>query len=143
MLLLTRRQKEAKSKSDSVTAAQISLDIDKKQKTPTANKGCNEGRLLSFLEQSEHKTADAEIESLQKSSETEVFRVPSPRIEEAGCSREMQSSLAHLDLKKSPIKSFVSISEATDCLVDFKKQLTVRPGSRTWTKAGRGRRRKS
>lgn len=71
-----------------------------------------------------------------------LFRVPSPMMEEAGCSKEMQSSLAHLDLNESPIKSFVSISEATDCLVDFKKQLTVRPGSRTRTKAGRGRRRK-
>lgn len=67
-------------------------------------------------------------------------RVPSPGIEEAGCSREMQSSLAHLDLNESPIKSFVSISEATDCLVDFKKQFTVQPGSQTRTKAGRGRR---
>ncbi|XP_023609528.1 BRCA1-A complex subunit RAP80 isoform X3 [Myotis lucifugus] len=104
-------------------------------------KGRSEGRLLSLLEQSEHKTADAEIKT--KSSETVAFRVPSPGMEEAGCSREMQSSLAHLDLNESPIKSFVSISEATDCLVDFKKQFTVRPGSRTRSKAGRGRRRKS
>ncbi|XP_070271194.1 BRCA1-A complex subunit RAP80 [Myotis yumanensis] len=104
-------------------------------------KGRSEGRLLSLLEQSEHKTADAEIKT--KSSETVAFRVPSPGMEEAGCSREMQSSLAHLDLNESPIKSFVSISEATDCLVDFKKQFTVLPGSRTRSKAGRGRRRKS
>lgn len=104
-------------------------------------KGRSEGRLLNLLEQSEHKTADAEIKT--KSSETVAFRVPSPGMEEAGCSREMQSSLAHLDLNESPIKSFVSISEATDCLVDFKKQFTVRPGSRTRSKAGRGRRRKS
>ncbi|XP_059554195.1 BRCA1-A complex subunit RAP80 isoform X5 [Myotis daubentonii] len=104
-------------------------------------KGRSEGRLLSLLEQSEHKTTDAEIKT--KSSETVAFRVPSPGMEEAGCSREMQSSLAHLDLNESPIKSFVSISEATDCLVDFKKQFTVRPGSRTRSKAGRGRRRKS
>ncbi|VTJ92094.1 Hypothetical predicted protein, partial [Marmota monax] len=69
--------------------------------------------------------------------------LPSPGVEEAGCSREMQSSLTQLGLNESPIKSFVSISEATDCLVDFKKQLTVRPASRTRTKAGRGRRRKS
>uniref|UniRef100_A0A671EEY0 Ubiquitin interaction motif containing 1 n=1 Tax=Rhinolophus ferrumequinum TaxID=59479 RepID=A0A671EEY0_RHIFE len=103
-------------------------------------KGRNEGRLLSLLEQSEHKTADAEVKA--KSSETVAFRVPSPGTEEAGCSREMQSSLAHLDLNESPIKSFVSISEATDCLVDFKKQFTVRPGSRTRTKAGRGKKRK-
>ncbi|XP_044931516.1 BRCA1-A complex subunit RAP80 isoform X3 [Mustela putorius furo] len=188
--VLTRRQKEAKSKSDSGTVAQTSLDIDKNEKCylckslvpfreyqshvdsclqlargdqggepEESGKVCSvmeekqqqrlrnpkeknrsEGRLLSLLEQTEHRTADAEIKT--KSSETAGFRVPSPMMEEAGCSKEMQSSLAHLDLNESPIKSFVSISEATDCLVDFKKQLTVRPGSRTRTKAGRGRRRK-
>ncbi|KAM5301382.1 BRCA1-A complex subunit RAP80 isoform 2-T2 [Glossophaga mutica] len=104
-------------------------------------KGRSEGRLLSLLDQSEHKTEDAEIKT--KSSETVAFRVPSPGMEEAGCSKDVQSSLAQLDLTESPIKSFVSISEATDCLVDFKRQFTVRPGSRTRTKAGRGRRRKS
>ncbi|XP_054424507.1 BRCA1-A complex subunit RAP80 [Pteronotus mesoamericanus] len=104
-------------------------------------KGRSEGRLLSLLEQSEHRTEDAEIKT--KSSETVAFRVPSPEVEAASGSRAMQSSLAQLDLNESPIKSFVSISEATDCLVDFKKQFTVRPGSRTRTKAGRGRRRKS
>ncbi|XP_068392524.1 BRCA1-A complex subunit RAP80 isoform X1 [Eschrichtius robustus] len=191
--VLTQRQKEAKrkSKSDSGTAAQISLDIDKNEKCYLCKslvpfreyqchvesclqlargdqgdgpeesdrvcsavegkrpqrlrnpkeKGFKEGRLLSLLEQSEYKTTDAEIKT--KFSETGGFRVPSPGVEEAGCSREMQSSPAHLDLNESPIKSFVSISETTDCLVDFKKQLTVRSSSRTRTKAGRGRRRKS
>ncbi|XP_063460373.1 BRCA1-A complex subunit RAP80 isoform X6 [Pan paniscus] len=188
--VLTRRQKEAKAKtkSDSGTAAQTSLDIDKNEKCYLCKslvpfreyqchvdsclqlakadqgdgpegggrafstvegkwqqrlknpkeKGHSEGRLLSFLEQSEHKTSDADI----KSSETGAFRVPSPGMEEAGCSREMQSSFTRRDLNESPVKSFVSISEATDCLVDFKKQVTVQPGSRTRTKAGRGRRRK-
>ncbi|XP_007463142.1 PREDICTED: BRCA1-A complex subunit RAP80 isoform X2 [Lipotes vexillifer] len=191
--VLTRRQKEAKrkSKSDSGTAAQISLDIDKNEKCYLCKslvpfreyqchvesclqlargdqedgpeesdrvcsavegkhpqrlrnpkeKGFSEGRLLSLLEQSEYKNTDAEIKT--KFSETGAFRVPSPGVEEAGCSREMQSSPAHLDLNESPIKSFVSISETTDCLVDFKKQLTVRSSSRTRTKAGRGKRRKS
>lgn len=187
--VLTRRQKGAKDKSDSGTAAHTFLDIDKNEKCYLCKslvpfkeyqchvesclqlargnqrdgpeeservcsdseakqqqrlrnpreKGRNEGRLLSLLEQSEHRTADAEIKT--KSSETVAFREPSPGTEVAACSREMQSSLAHLDLNESPIKSFVSISEATDCLVDFKKQFTVRPGSRT-RKAGRGRRRK-
>ncbi|XP_030664325.1 BRCA1-A complex subunit RAP80 isoform X1 [Nomascus leucogenys] len=186
--VLTRRQKEAKTKSDSGAAAQTSLDIDKNEKCylckslvpfreyqchvdsclqlakadqgdgPEGSgracstvegkrqqrlrnpkeKGHSEGRLLSFLEQSEHKTSDADI----KSSETGAFRVPSPGMEEAGCSREMQSSFTRRDLNESPVKSFVSISEATDCLVDFKKQVTVQPGSRKRTKAGRGRRRK-
>ncbi|XP_004460066.1 BRCA1-A complex subunit RAP80 isoform X2 [Dasypus novemcinctus] len=189
--VLTRRQKEAKSKSDSGTAAQMSLDFNKSEKCylcksmvpfreyqchvdaclqlargdqvdgpegngrvcstvegkqqqrprSTKEKGHNEGRLLSLLEQSEHKSADAEIKN--KPSETGAARVPPPGMEEAGCSRETQSSLAHFDLNDSPIKSFVSISEATDCLVDFKKQFTVQSGSRTRTKAGRGRRRKS
>ncbi|XP_029072036.1 BRCA1-A complex subunit RAP80 isoform X2 [Monodon monoceros] len=191
--VLTRRQKETKrkSKSDSGTAAQISLDVDKNEKcylckslVPFREYQCHvesclqlargdqgdgpeesdrvcsavegkrtqrlrnpkekafsEGRLLSLLEQSEYKTTDAEIKT--KFSETGTFRVPSPGVEEAGCSREMQSSPAHLDLNESPIKSFVSISETTDCLVDFKKQLTVRSSSRTRTKAGRGKRRKS
>ncbi|XP_020932043.1 BRCA1-A complex subunit RAP80 isoform X4 [Sus scrofa] len=189
--VLTRRQKEAKNKSDNGIAAQTSLDIDKNEKcylckslVPFREYQCHvesclqlarvdqgdgpeesgrlclavdgkrpqqlknlkekdrsEGRLISLLEQSEYKTTDAEIKT--KFSETGAFRVPSAGVEEAGCSREMQSSLAHLDLNESPIKSFVSVSEAADCLVDFKKQLTARPGSRTRTKAGRGRRRKS
>nr|XP_004665103.1 BRCA1-A complex subunit RAP80 isoform X2 [Jaculus jaculus] len=104
-------------------------------------KGHNEGRLLNLLEQSEHKTTGAEIKT--RSSEAGAFGLPSPRVEEAGCSREVQSSLAQLDFTESPIKSFVSISEVTDCLVDFKKQLAVRPGGRTRTKAGRRKRRKS
>ncbi|KAF6083463.1 ubiquitin interaction motif containing 1 [Phyllostomus discolor] len=161
--VLTWRKIEAQSKSGSGTAALAPLDIEKcdqgdgpaesgrahsavqgKQQQWPRNlkeKGRSEGRLLSLLDQSEQKTEDAEIKT--KSSETVAFRVPSPGMEEAGCSRDVQSSLAQLDLTESPIKSFVSISEATDCLVDFKKQFTVRPGSRTRTKAGRGRRRKS
>ncbi|XP_010844885.1 PREDICTED: BRCA1-A complex subunit RAP80 isoform X2 [Bison bison bison] len=189
--VLTRSQREALNRRDSVTTAQTSLDIDKDEKcylckslvplreyqchvesclqlargdqgdepeeserVCTAvgrkrpqwlrnlkDKGQNEGRLLRLLEQSEYKTTDAEIKT--KCSETGAFRVSSPGLEEAGCSREMQSSLTHLDSNESPIKSFVSVSEATDCLVDFKKQLTVRPHSQTQTKAGRGRRRKS
>ncbi|XP_005376463.1 PREDICTED: BRCA1-A complex subunit RAP80 isoform X2 [Chinchilla lanigera] len=183
--VLTRRQREAKSKSDRGTAAQTSLDTDNLEKCylckslvpfgeyqchvdsclqlargdqgdgpegkgkacPTVKgkrmknpkeKGHNEGRLLSLLEQSENKTIDAEIKT--KSSEIGTFRLPSE--EEASCTKEMQSSLIHFNLNESPIKSFVSISEATDCLVDFKKQLSIRPGSRTRTKASRGRRRK-
>ncbi|KAM7242262.1 hypothetical protein CapIbe_006733 [Capra ibex] len=173
--VLTRSQREALNRRDSVTTAQTSLDIDKDEKcylckslvplreyqchvesclqlargdqgdeheeserVCTAagrkrpqrlrnlkDKGQNEGRLLRLLEQSEYKTADTEIKT--KFSETGAFRVSSPGLEEAGCSREMQNSLTHLDSNESPIKSFVSVSEATDCLVDFKKQLTVRP----------------
>ncbi|XP_062942413.1 BRCA1-A complex subunit RAP80 [Cynocephalus volans] len=195
--VLTRRQKEAKSrsKSNGGTADQTSLDIDKNEKCYVCKslvpfreyqchvdsclqlargdqgdepeesgrirsaverkqqqrlrnpkeKGHSEGRLLSLLERSEHTTADAEIKTkpAETSLQKQAFRVPSPGVEEAGCSREMGSSLAHFDLNESPIKSFLAISEVTDCLVDFKKQIAVQPGSRTRTKAGRGRRRKS
>ncbi|XP_008574256.1 PREDICTED: BRCA1-A complex subunit RAP80 [Galeopterus variegatus] len=195
--VLTRRQKEAKSrsKSNGGTADQTSLDIDKNEKCYVCKslvpfreyqchvdsclqlargdqgdepeesgrirsaverkqrqrlrnpkeKGHSEGRLLSLLEQSEHTTADAEIKTkpAETSLQKQAYRVPSPGVEEAGCSREMESSLAHFDLNESPIKSFLAISEVTDCLVDFKKQIAVQPGSRTRTKAGRGRRRKS
>ncbi|XP_004679311.1 PREDICTED: BRCA1-A complex subunit RAP80 [Condylura cristata] len=189
-IVLTRRQKEAKSKSNSGTAARTSLDIDKNEKCylckslvslreyqdhveaclqlarndkddgseeiervqvtvegkqqqlkNAKEKSHREGHLLNLLGRSKHETADAEIKA--KPSEVRAFRVPSPGLEEAGFSREMQSPLAHLDLNDSPIKSFVSVSEATDCLVDFKKQLNFPSGSRTRTKAGRGRRRKS
>uniref|UniRef100_A0A8C8VUR0 BRCA1-A complex subunit RAP80 n=1 Tax=Peromyscus maniculatus bairdii TaxID=230844 RepID=A0A8C8VUR0_PERMB len=191
--VLTRRQREAKKKSDSRTAAQTALDTDKKEKCylckslvplgeyqchveaclqlaksdggdgtkgskrtrvyatvegkqqqqqqqrprKSKEKGHSQGRLLSLLEQSEHKTTG--VEEKTKSSEARAFRIPSPEVEEASCSREMQSSLPQLNLNESPIKSFVPVSEATNCLVDFKDQFTFR----SRTKSGRGRRRKS
>ncbi|XP_040611962.1 BRCA1-A complex subunit RAP80 isoform X2 [Mesocricetus auratus] len=100
-------------------------------------KGQGQGRLLSLLEQSEHKTTG--VEKKTKSSEARTFRIPSPEVEEASCSGEMQSSLSQLNFNESPIKSFVPVSEATNCLVDFKDQFTFR----SRTKSGRGRRRKS
>ncbi|XP_057643529.1 BRCA1-A complex subunit RAP80 isoform X1 [Chionomys nivalis] len=101
------------------------------------DKDHSQGRLLSLLEQSEHKTTG--VEKKTKSSEARTFKIPSPEVEEASCSREMQSSLSQLNLNESPIKSFVPVSEATNCLVDFKDQFTFR----SRTKSGRGRRRKS
>ncbi|XP_017455965.2 BRCA1-A complex subunit RAP80 isoform X3 [Rattus norvegicus] len=100
-------------------------------------KGHSQGRLLSLLEQSEHRTTG--VERTPKCSEAGAFRMPSPDVEEAGCSRERQSSLSKLNLNESPIKSFVPVSEATNCLVDFKGQFAFR----SQTKSGRGRRRKS
>ncbi|XP_074068421.1 BRCA1-A complex subunit RAP80 isoform X2 [Macrotis lagotis] len=94
----------------------------------------NGGRLLSLLEQSEYKSADTDM----KTESSEAFRHLSS--EKADSSRGEQSSF---NLNDSPIKSFVSISEAKDCLVDFKKQLSIRPSSRKRTKASRGKRRKS
>ncbi|XP_041516356.1 BRCA1-A complex subunit RAP80 isoform X4 [Microtus oregoni] len=101
------------------------------------DKDHSEGRLLSLLEQSEHKTIG--VEKKTKSSEARTFKIPSSEVEEASCSREMQSSLSQLNLNESPIKSFVPVSEAINCLVDFKDQFTFR----SRTKSGRGRRRKS
>ncbi|XP_072487210.1 BRCA1-A complex subunit RAP80 isoform X2 [Notamacropus eugenii] len=98
----------------------------------------NEGRLLSLLEQSEYKSGDTDMKT--ESSEGEAVRYLPSEMEKADCSRGDQSSFT---LNDSPIKSFVSISEAKDCLVDFKKQLSIRPGSRKRTKASRGKRRKS
>ncbi|XP_068933716.1 BRCA1-A complex subunit RAP80 isoform X3 [Petaurus breviceps papuanus] len=98
----------------------------------------NGGQLLSLLEQSEYKSADIDMKT--ESSEGEAFRYLPSEMEKADCSRGDQSSFS---LNDSPIKSFVSISEAKDCLVDFKKQLSIRPGSRKRTKASRGKRRKS
>ncbi|XP_036043896.1 BRCA1-A complex subunit RAP80 isoform X4 [Onychomys torridus] len=186
--VLTRRQREAKKKSDSGTAAQTALDtkrekcylckslvplgeyqchveaclqlaksdsgdgtkgskrtrvyatVEGKQQQrlrKSKEKGHSQGRLLSLLEQSEHKTTGVEEKTM--SSEARTFRIPSPEVEEASCSREMQSSLLQLNLNESPIKSFVPVSEATNCLVDFKDQFTFR----SRTKSGRGRRRKS
>ncbi|XP_052012436.1 BRCA1-A complex subunit RAP80 isoform X5 [Apodemus sylvaticus] len=100
-------------------------------------KGHSQGRLLSLLEQSEHRTTG--VEKKPKYPEARTFGMPSPEVEEAGCSREMQSSLSQLNLNESPIKSFVPVSEATNCLVDFKDQFTFQ----SRTKSGRGRRRKS
>ncbi|XP_043837586.1 BRCA1-A complex subunit RAP80 isoform X3 [Dromiciops gliroides] len=97
----------------------------------------NEGRLLSLLEQSEHKSADI---NMKPESSGEAFRSLPSEMEKADGSRGDQSSF---NLNDSPIKSFVSISEAKDCLVDFKKQLSIRPGNRKRTKASRGKRRKS
>ncbi|XP_058533201.1 BRCA1-A complex subunit RAP80 isoform X2 [Ochotona princeps] len=191
--VLTRRQKEAKSKPGNGRTTQTYRNVDKNEKCylckslvplseyqshvdsclqrargnqgdgpgrssavyspeegkrqPRLKNPKKKGRLLSLLEQSENKeqpepkTADAEVKT--RSSESGAFRVSSAALEEASCSRVTQSSSTNLDLNESPIKSFVSVSEATDCLVDFKKQLTVRTVSQTQTKAGRGRRRKS
>lgn len=42
----------------------------------------------------------------------------------------------------SPIKSFTSISEAKDCLVDFKKQLAIKPHTWKQTKASHRKQKK-
>ncbi|KAM3925754.1 BRCA1-A complex subunit RAP80 isoform 2-T2 [Leptodactylus fuscus] len=87
-------------------------------------------RLLSMLEQSESSSlAEA------NSTTAEPSRLSPPR-------EDYNDSLTSelLNLSDSPIKSFVSISEATDCLVDFKKQFSRQPNSRRASRRGKRRR---
>ncbi|XP_078508921.1 BRCA1-A complex subunit RAP80 isoform X2 [Lissotriton helveticus] len=103
----------------------------------TKEVGRSEGRLLSMLDQSENMSADAE----RRTSAPRPARLRSHEAKEddeiKGYSLNEPSSpddfTTPLRFSNSPIKSFVSISEATDCLVDFKKQFTKAPGT------GRGR----
>ncbi|XP_063148173.1 BRCA1-A complex subunit RAP80 isoform X2 [Candoia aspera] len=167
--VMTRRQREAKSKLTSCKKASQSVDIDKCEKCylckclvprkeyqshvdgclcsrnadgaqchrrlrRAKEKGRCEGRLLSMLEQSENKAADAEVAA--PPSRREGSR-PSP----AEMDKEMEGSQNSERLfpqgpcSGSPIRSFTSISEAKDCLVDFKKQLAISPHSWKQTKA--------
>ncbi|KAG9490633.1 hypothetical protein GDO78_006123 [Eleutherodactylus coqui] len=85
-------------------------------------------RLLSMLEQSESSLAEA------NSNAPETSNLSPPKEE-----HDDRFSSEHLNPSDSPIRSFVSISEATDCLVDFKKQFSSRPSSK---KASRWRKRR-
>lgn len=75
-----------------------------------------EGRLLTMLEQSESILTD------ENNSALDFSGMSPPREEQAG-----SFSSSHLSISDSPIRSFVSISEIKDCLVDFKKQLSRPP----------------
>ncbi|XP_044136634.1 BRCA1-A complex subunit RAP80 isoform X1 [Bufo gargarizans] len=86
-------------------------------------------RLLSMLEHSESSLAET------NGNAPEPSHLSPPR-EEHGA----HFSSEHLNLSDSPIRSFVAISEATDCLVDFKKQFSRRPGSRGAGRRGKRRR---
>ncbi|XP_073401092.1 BRCA1-A complex subunit RAP80 isoform X2 [Dendrobates tinctorius] len=109
------------------------------------------GRLLNMLEQSESSLA-GECLRLRKNgaaggikrctqksncNEPESSNLSPPRHEHVD-----RSSSEHEDLSDSPIRSFVSISEATDCLVDFKKQFSHRPSGRRASHRGRGKKRR-
>ncbi|CAI9594359.1 unnamed protein product [Staurois parvus] len=83
------------------------------------------GRLLSMLEQSESISAD------ENNSALDFSGMSPPREEHAD----------HLSINDSPIRSFVSISEATDCLVDFKKQFRCLPTHQSNKKRPKQRRR--
>ncbi|KAM4037740.1 LOW QUALITY PROTEIN: BRCA1-A complex subunit RAP80 [Anomaloglossus baeobatrachus] len=87
------------------------------------------GRLLSMLEQSESSLAESSCNKADSSN-------MSPPNDKHGD----RFSSEHVNLDDSPIRSFVSISEATDCLVDFKKQFRRPPSSRRAGRRGKRRR---
>ncbi|XP_053573026.1 BRCA1-A complex subunit RAP80 [Bombina bombina] len=97
----------------------------------TKESAVKDGRLLRMLEQSESESSEANT----------IAPIPdyisaSPPKEDSGVNPE------DLSLVDSPIRSFVSISEAKDCLVDFKQQFSRRPGSSGLSNRVRGRRRR-
>ncbi|XP_053319233.1 BRCA1-A complex subunit RAP80 isoform X2 [Spea bombifrons] len=76
------------------------------------------GRLLNMLQQSESTSEEAHCSA----QEPDYKRNTPPREEQSG-----SLNAEHLGLSDSPIRAFVSISEATDCLIDFKKQFSRQP----------------
>ncbi|XP_041442163.1 BRCA1-A complex subunit RAP80 isoform X2 [Xenopus laevis] len=88
-----------------------------------------DGRLLSMLEQTE----SVSTESHSNAQEFGRNSFSPPRDDESA----VMSSFS-----ESPIKSFISISEAKDCLVDFKKQFSHKPSRRGTRQISRGRRRR-
>ncbi|XP_044306913.1 BRCA1-A complex subunit RAP80 isoform X2 [Varanus komodoensis] len=100
-----------------------------------------EGRLLSMLEESEHKATDAEVAATP--SRGEDSRQCLAEVEKKSeDDQDAWSPFPQPACSDSPIRSFTSISEAKDCLVDFKKQLPIGPGSRKQTKASLRNRKK-
>ncbi|KAJ6667775.1 hypothetical protein lerEdw1_016096 [Lerista edwardsae] len=96
--------------------------------------GRSEGRLLVMLEESEHKATDADTAAVPSRGEGSRH-ISGEADKEAECNQDVWYSFPKAACSDSPIKSFTSISEAKDCLVDFKKQLVVGLGSRQQTKA--------
>uniref|UniRef100_A0A3Q1F4T6 Ubiquitin interaction motif containing 1 n=2 Tax=Acanthochromis polyacanthus TaxID=80966 RepID=A0A3Q1F4T6_9TELE len=81
------------------------------------------GNLLSALEQTESRDSDAGP-SGSKLAAGEVIDLRDDDDEE-------QEVVSALRISDSPIRSFTPISEATDCLIDFKKQRrTAKPSQR-------------
>ncbi|XP_066473432.1 BRCA1-A complex subunit RAP80 isoform X2 [Tiliqua scincoides] len=96
--------------------------------------GRSEGRLLSMLEESEHKATDADMAAVLSREEGSRYS-SADADKEVGCNQDVWCPFPKAACSDSPIKSFTSISEAKDCLVDFKKQLVIGSGSRQQTKA--------
>ncbi|KAH0629919.1 hypothetical protein JD844_012410 [Phrynosoma platyrhinos] len=98
----------------------------------------SEGRLLNMLDQSEHRAVgwrtalDAAVPDTPPRGEDSSMAETDKGAE---CSRSVWTSFPQAACSDSPIRSFTSISEAKDCLVDFKKQLAIGSGSQKQTKA--------
>uniref|UniRef100_H3AEY4 BRCA1-A complex subunit RAP80 n=1 Tax=Latimeria chalumnae TaxID=7897 RepID=H3AEY4_LATCH len=107
----------------------------KKLTSPTDNGG----RLLVLLDQSELRTTGGDRNKL---SNQNLFNKPKAEIGRATMENELSDSPDHLNLSDSPIRSFTSISEASNCLIDFKQQFASRSSSGKENKARRGRRKR-
>ncbi|XP_064205730.1 BRCA1-A complex subunit RAP80 isoform X1 [Anguilla rostrata] len=88
------------------------------QKSTRTNQGAKS--LLTALDRSEQKDSEAGPSHSYRRKEISA---------ESGGSRT-----AGFSVSDSPIKAFTPISEATDCLVDFKRQLSAKPSQRAGRK---------
>ncbi|KAG5843245.1 hypothetical protein ANANG_G00148700 [Anguilla anguilla] len=88
------------------------------QKSTRTNQGAKS--LLTALDRSEQKDSEA--------GPSHSFRRKEISAESGG------SRTAGFSVSDSPIKAFTPISEATDCLVDFKRQLSAKPSQRAGRK---------
>ncbi|XP_076835604.1 uncharacterized protein uimc1 isoform X2 [Brachyhypopomus gauderio] len=95
------------------------------QKTTTPNQG---NGLLAALDQTEKRHIDNGAGPSDIKSQDDRGLADSSVVAEAGGGRS--SLAANLHISSSPIKSFTPISEATDCLIDFKHQYSARPSQR-------------
>uniref|UniRef100_A0A8C5PAG2 Ubiquitin interaction motif containing 1 n=1 Tax=Leptobrachium leishanense TaxID=445787 RepID=A0A8C5PAG2_9ANUR len=100
--------------------------------TKPQSKKCS-GSLLSMLDKSEAGSAGAH----RNVREPDYMRLSPPREE-----KPESVNKEHGNLSDSPIRSFVAISEAKDCLVDFKGQFSRQPGGRGHRNQAKGRSRK-
>ncbi|XP_063784007.1 BRCA1-A complex subunit RAP80 isoform X2 [Pseudophryne corroboree] len=105
--------------------AELETEGSRRIRSNKASAG-RDGRLLSMLEQSESLSEGPN--SIARDSPY----VSPPREENNG-----NVSSEHLNFTDSPIRSFVSISEARDCLVDFKKQYSRQPNCKGASRRGK------
>nr|XP_048716860.1 BRCA1-A complex subunit RAP80 isoform X5 [Caretta caretta] len=100
--------------------------------------GRSEGRLLSMLEMSECKSADADAGAMLAAG-GDPRHTPSGAEEEAGCSLARESPLPHLAFSDLPIPPYVSAPEAAGYAGGFQQQVAC---SQQQNKGSRRRRRK-